>query len=59
MDTFIVALIVLAAVIALLSSFVKTFRPGNESPCGCGCACSGCDMAKKCTELSEKTDRIA
>ena len=59
MDTFIVALIVLAAVIALLSSFVKNFRSGNESPCGCGCSCSGCDVAKNCTESPGKTDRIA
>jgi len=58
MDTFIVTLIVLAAVIALLGSFVKTFRSGNESPCGCGCSCSGCDVAKNCAGTPD-TNRIA
>jgi len=59
MDTFIVALIVLAAVIALLSSFVKAFRPGNKSSCGCGCSCSGCAVEKDCADSPGTTDRIA
>jgi hypothetical protein len=59
MDTFIVALIVLAAVIALLSSSVKAFRPGNKSPCGCGCSCSGRAVEKDCADSPGKTDRIA
>jgi hypothetical protein len=59
MDTFIVALIVLAAVIALLSSSVKAFRPGNKSPCGCGCSCSGRAVEKDCADSPGKTDRSA
>jgi hypothetical protein len=59
MDTFIVAVIVLAAVIAVVNTFVKTFRSGNASACGCGCSCPGCDVAQSCDESSAKSDRLA
>ncbi len=59
MDTFIVALIVIAAVIALLRTLMKTFRSGTESPCGCGSACSGCNAERDCGDISGNSDRIA
>lgn len=59
MDTFIVVLIVLGAVIALLNSFVKTFKSGNESPCGCGSACAGCEVESGCTDKPADPKRIA
>ncbi|MCP3952849.1 MAG: FeoB-associated Cys-rich membrane protein [Desulfobacterales bacterium] len=58
MDTFIVALIVLAAVIAVLNSFAKTFRSGSEGACGCGCSCAGCDVEKHCPDASGNPERI-
>ena len=59
MDTFIVALIVLAAVIAAFKSFAKTFKSGEESPCGCGCSCSGCNVAKSCDGATGNTERTS
>ena len=56
-DTFIVALIVIAAVIVALSSFAKTFRTGGESPCGCGSSCSGCDESKSCDDADGHPER--
>ena len=58
MDTFIVALIVLAAVIAAFNSFAKTFKSGKESSCGCGSSCSGCDAAKSCDDVAGDPERI-
>jgi len=58
METFIVALIVLAAVIAACNSFVKTFKSGEESSCGCGSSCSGCDAAKSCDDGAGNPERI-
>jgi len=59
MDTFIVALIIIAAVIALMRTLVKTFRSGTENPCGCGSACSGCHLEQDCGDISDDSDRIA
>ena len=59
MDTFIVALIVLAAVIAAFNSFAKTFKSGKESSCGCGCSCSGCEVAKSCDGTNGNTERTS
>jgi hypothetical protein len=59
MDTFIVALIVLAAVIAVFKSFAKTFKSGEESPCGCGSACSGCSAERNCGDGPGNSDRVA
>ena len=58
MDTLIVALIVLAAVIAAFNSFVKAFKSGEESACGCGSNCGGCSLAKDCSDAPDKKDRI-
>ena len=58
MDTFIVALIVLAAVIAVLRFFVRSFRTVDQNPGGCGCSCTGCDVVQNCTDAPENANRI-
>jgi len=52
MQTFIVMLIVLLAVIYL----IKTIKNSGEGSSYCGCGCSSCSSASGCSEMEDKTE---
>ena len=56
-QTFIVAFIVVGAVVALLCSLRNTFKSESESPCGCGSSCAGCSTVKECSETTGQMKR--
>jgi len=47
MDSFIVGIIVIAAVIFSVKSFIKTYK--GEGGCSCGDGCTSCSSKKSCS----------